>query len=227
MSGSPSRILVVEDDASVRAGLASSLGAEGFEVRTLTDGDGLETILDAFRPDLAILDIRLPSDRDGLELARSLRNRDDLPILFLTAVDGVDDRVAGFEAGGDDYVVKPFAMAEVLARVRALLRRTGRLHSRIIEVGDVVIDERTRTATRAGVELDLTPTELELLTALATKVGEVLSKTRLLSLVWEFDAYDDNLVEVHVSALRRKLEQHGPRIIHTVRGAGYVLRVDG
>lgn len=217
---------MVEDDASVREGLASSLGGEGFEVRTLTDGDGFEATLDTFRPDLAILDIRLPSQRNGIDLARALRSRDDLPILFLTAVDGVDDRVAGLEAGGDDYVVKPFAMAEVLARVRALLRRTGRLHSRIIEVGDVVIDERARLAHRAGQELDLTPTEYELLTVLAANVGEVLSKTRLLSLVWEFDAYDDNLVEVHVSALRRKLEEHGPRIIHTVRGAGYVLRVD-
>lgn len=217
---------MVEDDASVREGLASSLGGEGFEVRTLTDGDGFEATLDTFRPDLAILDIRLPSQRNGIDLARALRSRDDLPILFLTAVDGVDDRVAGLEAGGDDYVVKPFAMAEVLARVRALLRRTGRLHSRIIEVGDVVIDERARLAHRAGRELDLTPTEYELLTVLAANVGEVLSKTRLLSLVWEFDAYDDNLVEVHVSALRRKLEEHGPRIIHTVRGAGYVLRVD-
>ncbi len=216
----------MEDDASVREGLASSLGAEGFEVHTLTDGDGFEATLDTFRPDLAILDIRLPSERNGIDLARALRNRDDLPILFLTAVDGVDDRVAGLEAGGDDYVIKPFAMAEVLARVRALLRRAGRLHSRIIEVGDVVIDERSRLAHRAGRELDLTPTEYELLTVLAANVGEVLSKTRLLSLVWEFDAYDDNLVEVHVSALRRKLEEHGPRIIHTVRGAGYVLRAD-
>lgn len=216
----------MEDDASVREGLASSLGAEGFEVHTLTDGDGFEATLDTFRPDLAILDIRLPSERNGIDLARALRNRDDLPILFLTAVDGVDDRVAGLEVGGDDYVIKPFAMAEVLARVRALLRRAGRLHSRIIEVGDVVIDERSRLAHRAGRELDLTPTEYELLTVLAANVGEVLSKTRLLSLVWEFDAYDDNLVEVHVSALRRKLEEHGPRIIHTVRGAGYVLRAD-
>lgn len=216
----------MEDDASVREGLASSLGAEGFEVHTLTGGDGFEATLDTFRPDLAILDIRLPSERDGIDLARALRNRNDLPILFLTAVDGVDDRVAGLEAGGDDYVIKPFAMAEVLARVRALLRRAGRLHSRIIEVGDVVIDERSRLAHRAGRELDLTPTEYELLTVLAANVGEVLSKTRLLSLVWEFDAYDDNLVEVHVSALRRKLEEHGPRIIHTVRGAGYVLRAD-
>lgn len=224
MPTSPSRILVVEDDASVREGLASALRTEGFEVLPVEEATAAALALDRFRPDLAILDIRLPSARDGLDLARLVRSRGDLPILFLTAVDGVEDRVAGFEAGADDYVVKPFAMPELLARVRALLRRTDRLSSSTWEVDDLVIDERSRTAARDGVELDLTPTEFDLLLTFARHTGRTLSKTRILALVWEFEEYDPNLVEVHVSALRRKLEEHGPRLIQTVRGAGYVLR---
>lgn len=224
MRDTPSRVLVVEDDASVRDGLTAALRAEGFDVLGTEDARQAALALDRFRPDLAILDIRLPSERNGLDLARLVRSRADLPIVFLTAVDGVEDRVAGFEVGADDYVVKPFAMPELLARVRALLRRTGRLSSSVWEVGDLVVDERARSVRRGNAEVDLTPTEFDLLLTLGRHAGTPLSKTRILSLVWEFDEYDPNLVEVHVSALRRKLEAHGPRLIHTVRGAGYMLQ---
>jgi two-component system, OmpR family, response regulator len=144
--------------------------------------------------------------------------------VFVTAVETLEGRLTGFDVGGDDYLVKPFAMPELLARVRVLLRRTGRTTAQALQVGDVVVDELAQTAHRAGVPLELTPTELELLTAFVRRPGRVLSKERLLALVWDFDAYDDNLVEVYVSTLRRKLEVHGPRLLHTVRGAGYVWR---
>jgi DNA-binding response OmpR family regulator len=147
-----------------------------------------------------------------------------IPVIFLTAADALQDRLTGFEAGGDDYVVKPFAMAELLARVRALLRRSGRLDSPVIEIRDLLIDDSAKQAFRSGASLDLTPTEFELLSVLARSPNEVYSKGQLLSQVWGFDAYDPNLVEVHMSALRRKLEAHGPRLVHTVRGRGYVFR---
>jgi two-component system OmpR family response regulator len=157
-------------------------------------------------------------------MARLLRRTSGLPILFLTAADSVDDRLAGFQAGADDYLVKPFSMAELLARVQALLRRSGRLSSASWHVGDLVVDDAARMVVRAGVPLELTRTEYDLLTVLVQQIGTVLSKTQLLTQVWGFDAYDTNLVEVHMSALRRKLEAAGPRLVHTVRGAGYVLR---
>jgi DNA-binding response OmpR family regulator len=193
-------------------------------VLALPDGDRLTAHVDDFRPDLALLDVRLGDGPDGYQLAGSLRRQSTMPILFLTAADAVEDRLAGFEAGGDDYLVKPFSMAELLARVKALLKRSGRLSSASWQVGDLVVDEDARTVVRAGVSLDLTRTEYEMLAVLVRHVGKVLSKTQLLTQVWGFDAYDANLVEVHMSALRRKLEAAGPRIVHTVRGAGYVLR---
>jgi DNA-binding response OmpR family regulator len=145
-------------------------------------------------------------------------------VLFLTAADAVEDRLAGFSAGADDYLIKPFSMAELLARTQALLRRTGRLSSSTWQLGDLVVDDGARSVARDGVLLELTRTEYDLLAALVRHVGRVLSKTQLLTAVWGFDAYDTNLVEVHMSALRRKLEATGPRCIQTVRGAGYVLR---
>jgi two-component system OmpR family response regulator len=168
--------------------------------------------------------VRLPVGPDGYTLARVLRRTGDLPLLFLTAADGLDDRLAGFEAGADDYLVKPFSMAELLARAQALLRRSGRLSSAVTRVGDLVVDHGARTIVRGGESLELTRTEYELLLALAQHPGQVLSKVQLLTQVWGFDAYDTNVVEVHLSALRRKLEAHGPRLVHTVRGIGYVLR---
>ena len=218
------RVLVVEDDATIRDTLDIALRAAGYEVQAEADGTSLIKVFEAFRPDLAVLDVRLPVGPDGYAMASMLRRRSDLPVLFLTAADAVEDRLAGFGAGGDDYLVKPFSMAELLARTQALLRRAGRLSSSTWQVGDVVVDDGARTVSRAGAVLELTRTEYDLLAMLAQHVGRVLSKTQLLTSVWGFEAYDTNLVEVHMSALRRKLEAKGPRLIQTVRGAGYVLR---
>ncbi|MFD0578132.1 response regulator transcription factor [Dactylosporangium darangshiense] len=159
---------------------------------------------------------------DGFDLAARLRAGRDVPIMFLTARDTVEDRLRGFALGADDYLVKPFALEELLARLRAVLRRTGRL-DRVIEAGDLIIDEQAGLATRGGEPLELTPTELRVLAYLVRHRGLVLSKTQLLTQVWGYDAYDPNVVEVHMSALRRKLEARGPRIIETVRGLGYRL----
>jgi DNA-binding response OmpR family regulator len=215
---------MIEDDRSARESVGAALTQMGYLVEGRPTGEDLEEILTAFRPDLAIIDINLPSGPDGFALARQVRASAGVPVLFLTAADGIESRLSGFEAGGDDYLIKPFAMAELLARIRAVLRRSGRLKSPILEIRDLVIDEEAKTVVRAGQVLELTPTEYELLCALARSPGKALSKAQLLSQVWGFDAYDPNVVEVHVSSLRRKLEAHGPRLIHTERGRGYEFR---
>jgi DNA-binding response OmpR family regulator len=217
------RVLVVEDDSLIRSALDVALRSDGYEVRAEVDGTAIDEVADQFRPDLAILDVRLPAGPDGYAVARTLRGRSDLAVLFLTAADAVEDRLAGFDAGGDDYLVKPFSMAELLARTRALLRRAGRLASAVWQVGDLVVDDGARVAVRAGQNLDLTRIEYDLLSTLARRPGQVLSKVQLLAQVWGFDAYDANLVEVHMSALRKKLAVAGPPMIHTMRGVGYVL----
>ena len=218
------RVLVVEDDAPIRSALDVALRSEGYEVCAEPDGSNLEAVAEQFRPDLAIIDVRMPTGPDGYAMVRLLRASSDLPTLFLTAADGIDDRLAGFAAGGDDYLVKPFSMAELLARVKALLRRSGRLASAVWQVGELMVDDGARVVMRDGNKLDLTRTEYGLLSLFVRHPGQVLSKAQLLTEVWGFDAYDTNLVEVHLSALRRKVEAHGPRLIHTVRGMGYVLR---
>lgn len=218
------RILLVEDHDPLRGSLAATLRGEGYVVEALADGRDVPAVLDAFRPDLVVLDVWLPEGPDGLGLARLVRSRSDAPILFLTAATQLDDRLAGFEAGGDDYVTKPFPVPELLARIQALLRRAGRTRSAVHNVGDLLVDEGARTATRDGHDLRLTPTEFDLLVALVRRPGRVLSKPRLLALVWDGGEHDVNVVEAHISALRRKLEAHGPRQIHTVRGSGYVVR---
>ena len=212
--------MLVEDEQPVRQAVERALRRDGISVTGFADYPDPNLIL-AAAPDLAVLDVLLPSG-DGFELARKLRAARDLPFLFLTARDAVEDRVGGFTLGADDYLVKPFSLEELLARVRAVLRRTGRLGA-AIEAGDVVVDEQAGLATRAGSSLELTPTELRLLAYLVRQRGLVLSKHQLLTQVWGYDAYDPNVVEVHVSALRRKLEANGPRILHTVRGLGYRL----
>ncbi len=209
---------MVEDEAAVRRAVLAGLRQEGFAASGFADAVEPDMIL-ACAPDLAVLDVRLPSD-SGFALARRLRARSEVSIIFLTARDAVADRVEGLELGADDYVVKPFALEELLARIRAVLRRSGRL-STVLEVGDLLIDEHGGWVKRRGQEIPVTTTELRLLAFLVRHRGQALSKDQLLTQVWGYDAYDRNLVEVHVSALRRKLERAGPRVIHTVRGIGY------
>lgn len=219
---SSARVLVVEDDALIRESVSAALDRAGFVTRAVADGT-VAAIAADFRPDLALLDVTLPGPADGFGIARALRRDRDLPVIFLTARDSRADRLAGFGVGADDYVVKPFIVEELVARVRAVLRRLGRLPA-TLDLGDLTIDEQGAAVVRSGVQLELTATEYRLLAYLAHERGRILSKTQLLTQVWGYDDYDANLVEVHVSALRRKLEEHGPRILHTVRGFGYVLR---
>ena len=216
-------MLVVEDQDQVREALAEALRDAGYTVTALPDGSAFEQTVDTFRPDLAILDVMLPGGRGGLVLGRALRGRSDAALLFLTARDAVQDRLGGFDAGADDYLVKPYVTAELLARVGALLRRLGRVPS-TVQVGDLVLDEAAGVASRAGCRLDLTATEFRLLAYLVGNRGRTMSKTQILTQVWGYEDYDQNLVEVYVSGLRRKTEALGVRLIHTVRGIGYTLR---
>jgi two-component system OmpR family response regulator len=218
----PSRVLVIEDSEAIRAALESGLVSAGHAVVTHPDGRQLERDLAQFRPDVVVLDVMLPG-RDGFALLDAVRSGSDAGVIMLTARDGVEDRLRGLTTGADDYVVKPFVLAELIARVNALLRRLGRMQSTLV-VGDLVVDPDAGTVRRGQATIALTATEFKLLCHLAEHNGKVLTKTQILSAVWGFDAYDPNLVEVHISALRRKLEEHGPRLLHTLRGLGYVLR---
>ncbi|MEA2685630.1 MAG: two-component system, OmpR family, response regulator [Actinomycetota bacterium] len=215
-------MLVVEDEASARDLLTTILEDDGYQVRAAPDGSAALEIAEAFKPDLALIDAGLPG-LDGVEVARRLRLAADLPIIFVTAADSAEDVRGGFRMGADDYIVKPFDPEELSWRVRAVLRRSGRAVAQISECGDVILNEGTRSVTRAGAPLALTATEFKLLGVLIRSRARVVPKGQLLAQVWGYDA-DDHLLEVHMSALRRKLEVHGPRMIHTVRGAGYVLR---
>ena len=219
-----SRVLLVEDDASVRKALELAFRGEGYTVRAEADGSMLQAIAEEFRPDVAVLDVRLPVGPDGYAMARMLRTNDDLPVLLLTAADSLENRLAAFEAGADDHVGKPFSVAELLARMQALLRRSRRLAPNVVTLGDLVINGDTRVVSRAGAPIELTRTEFDLLGLLARHHDQILSKQQVLVHVWGFDDYSSNIIEVHLSALRRKLEACGPRLIHTVRGVGYVLR---
>lgn len=220
MNPDSARVLVIEDESVLRAAIANSLTAAGFRVRALPDGTDFTRELAAFRPDAAVLDVMLPG-ASGLHLAAELRATTQASVLFVTARDSVRDRLAGFEVGADDYIVKPFALVELVARVRAVLRRAGRLVSSTIEVGDLLVDEDVSRVQRGGYEILLTATELRLLVYLARNRDRVVSKTQILTQVWGYEDYDPNLVETFVSTLRRKLEARGDRLIHTVRGVGY------
>jgi two-component system response regulator MprA len=221
------RLLVVEDDPQVRAMLTRALGYEGFEVAAAADAGSALAELRAARPDLMLLDLLLP-DRDGVDVCRQLREAGDhVPILMLTARDTVSDRVAGLEAGADDYLVKPFSTAELVARIRALLRRhRDRTKAPERRLGGLVLDGATREVSRDGRRLRLTRREFDLLALFLDNPGAVLPRERLLTDAWGYEStVETNSVDVYVGYLRRKLEEDGePRLIHTVRGVGYVLR---
>jgi two-component system, OmpR family, response regulator len=217
------RILIVEDDAGLLSMVKWILEEEGYEVVATADGSEAVTTAESFRPHLAVLDVRLPG-MDGFTVARCLQDSHEVPVLFLTVADSLQDRLAGFSAGGDDYLTKPFEPVEFLARVRAIIRRTHKSAPRVWRLGDLVVDEGSHEVTRAGSIVGLTAVEFRLLCALLRHRGQVVSKDQLFAAVWG-DAYPSaNVVEVHISLLRRKLESHGQRLIHTVRNAGYVLR---
>jgi DNA-binding response OmpR family regulator len=220
------RVLVVEDDDAIAQVLQRSLRMEGYEVRIAGDGVAALDEAHAFLPDLVILDLGLPR-LDGVEVAKTLRQTDDVPILVLTARDGVEARVEGLDAGADDYLVKPFERQELLARLRALLRRRPPRGQATLTMSDLKLNPDTHEVTRAGRPIDLTQREFELLEYLMRNERIVISRQRLLDEVWGYDPFSmTNTIEVFVSNLRRKLEAGGePRLLHTIRGAGYVLRV--
>ena len=219
-------MLVVEDDDAIAQVLQRSLRMEGYEVRIAGDGVTALDEAHAFLPDLVILDLGLPR-LDGLEVAKMLRRTDDVPILVLTARDGVESRVEGLDAGADDDLVKPFERQELLARLRALLRRRPPRGQATLAMGDLKLNPDTHEVTRNGRSVDLTQREFELLEYMMRNERIVISRQRLLDEVWGYDPFSmTNTIEVFVSNLRRKLEADGePRLLHTIRGAGYVLRV--
>ncbi|GAA4691539.1 response regulator transcription factor [Pseudonocardia yuanmonensis] len=226
--GSPVRVLVVDDEATLSDLLSMALRYEGWEVRSA--GDGLTAVRTArdFKPDAVVLDIMLP-DLDGLEVLRRLRaDNPEVPVLFLTAKDAVEDRVAGLTAGGDDYVTKPFSLEELVARLRGLLRRAGMTAARQgseLVVGDLVLDEDSHEVRRGDTDVELTATEFELLRFLMRNPRRVLSKAQILDRVWHYDfGGQSNVVELYVSYLRKKIDAGRAPMIHTVRGAGYVLK---
>jgi DNA-binding response OmpR family regulator len=221
----PPRVLVVEDDKDIADVLVRSLRLEGYEVRLATDGLSALDDAHAFLPDVVILDLGLPR-LDGVEVAKTLRGEDDVPILMLTARDALEARVAGLDAGADDYLVKPFERQELLARIRALLRRRPPRGSAPLRVGDLSLNADTHEVYRGERGIELTQREFELLEYLMRNERIVVSRQRLLDEVWGYDPFSTtNTIEVFVSNVRRKLElDEEPRLLHTIRGAGYVLR---
>lgn len=230
--GSPIRAVVVDDEDSLTDLLSMALRYEGWDVRLAADGQKALSVIREFRPDVVVLDIMLP-DIDGLTVLSRLR-ADGLqtPILFLTAKDSVDDRVAGLTVGGDDYVTKPFSLEELVARLRALIRRSNITLSgaedSVIEVGDLSLDEESYEVRRAGVVVDLTATEFELLRFLMRNPRRVLSKAQILDRVWSYDfGGRSSVVEIYISYLRKKIDSLGAPMIHTVRGFGYLIKPAG
>lgn len=216
------RVLVVEDDDATRELLTSILEDDGYEVLAVGHGDMALGAAEEFGPDLAMLDCALPGS-SGVDVGRRLRQQSDIPIIFVTGADSTEDIRSGFNVGADDYIVKPFDSEELSWRVRAVLRRSGHAVAQRWEFADLVVDEGKRSVTRAGIEVTLTATEFQMLAVLVRNRTRLVPKGQLLHQVWGYEA-DDHLVEVHMSSLRRKLEAHGPRLIQTVRGVGYVLR---
>ncbi len=226
--GSPIRVLTVDDEASLTELLSMAMRYEGWEVSTAASGTEAVRVARDIRPDAIVLDMMLP-DFDGLEVMRRIRTEDpDVPVIFLTARDTVDDRIGGLTAGGDDYVTKPFSLEEVIARLRGLLRRTGVMENKsdsTLVVGDLTLDEDSHEVYRGTDEIHLTATEFELLRYLMRNPRRVLSKAQILDRVWNYDfGGQANVVELYISYLRKKIDADRSPMIHTMRGAGYVLR---
>jgi two-component system, OmpR family, response regulator len=222
------RVLVVDDEPTLAELVTMALRYEGWEVRSAGNGLTAVRLARDFRPDVVVLDVMLP-DLSGLDVLRRLREHTpNLPVLFLTAKDAVEDRIAGLTAGGDDYVTKPFSLEEVVLRLRALLRRTQVAESvsgSTLTVGDLTLDEDSREVYRGGTPVDLTATEFELLRFLMRNARKVLSKAQILDRVWHYDfGGQANIVELYISYLRKKIDAGREPMIHTLRGAGYVLK---
>lgn len=225
----PLKVLVVDDEPSIAQLLQMALRYDGWDVRVASNGAEAVQLADEFTPDVMVLDIMLP-DFDGMQVLSRLRSAGDpVPVLFLTALGSVDDRVKGLTAGGDDYMVKPFSIEELIARLRALVRRSHYFSDSgpnpILRVGDLVLNEDSYEVSRGGEPIELTSTEFELLRFFMRNPNRVLSKMQILDRVWSYD-YQGKLtvVELYVSYLRKKIDAHGEPMIRTVRGAGYVLK---
>ncbi|MGI9584228.1 MAG: response regulator transcription factor [Acidimicrobiia bacterium] len=226
MESTSTRVLIVEDDAAVREALERALGFEGYEIETARDGAVALEAIGKDETDLVVLDVMMPFV-DGIETCRRIRaSGNTVPILMLTAKAAVGDRVEGLDAGADDYMTKPFALDELLARIRALLRRSSGDVSEVMRFEDLVIDPASRTAMRGDRELGLTKTEFDLLLLLARRPGVVLDRDTIYEEIWGIDFItSSNSLDVYIGYLRRKTEvEDEPRLIHTVRGVGYVLR---
>ncbi|MBB1494029.1 response regulator transcription factor [Propioniciclava sp. MC1595] len=229
--GTPIRVLTVDDEPAITELLSMALRYEGWDVTTAHSGTTAVQAARDTRPDVLVLDMMLP-DFDGLEVMRRVRaEQPDVPVIFLTARDAVDDRIHGLTAGGDDYVTKPFSLEELVARLRGLLRRSGatlvKPGSQLV-VGDLALDEDSHEVTRGGEEIQLTATEFELLRYLMRNPRRVLSKAQILDRVWNYDfGGQANVVELYISYLRKKIDAGREPMIHTLRGAGYVLKPAG
>jgi len=222
------KALVVDDEESLADLVAMALRYEGWQVKTAHNVADAIAAHKEFSPDIAVLDIMLP-DGDGLGLLKKLREKDPaLPVLFLTAKDSVEDRVQGLTIGGDDYVTKPFSLEELVARLRSVLRRSGRgasVDQSILQVGDLTLNEDSYEVFRGDTPIELTSTEFELLRYLMSNPRRVLSKTHILDRVWDYDfGGKQSIVEIYISYLRKKIDTLGPALIHTVRGVGYMIK---
>ena len=223
------RLLVVEDEPNILELLSASLRYAGFDVLTATGGSEAVQAAQRHRPDLIVLDVMLP-DMDGFDVVRRLRGGGArIPVLFLTARDAMEDKVRGLTLGGDDYVTKPFSLEEVIARIRAVLRRThgdGAEPTPRLKFADLELDEDSHEVWRAGAQIQLSPTEFKLLRYFMGNANRVLSKMQILDHVWDYDFRGDTgIVESYVSVLRRKVDSAEPHLLHTLRGVGYVLRL--
>ena len=220
------RLLLVDDEDNLRSMLEAALRHSGFEVHPAANGrDALDAVPEV-KPDLIVLDVMLP-DLDGFDVCQRLRSTGDrTPVLFLTARDATEDKVRGLTMGGDDYLVKPFSLDELVARIHAVLRRTGNAkEGAVLACADLELDDEAHLVTRAGVETPLSPTEYNLLRYLLLNQGRVLSKAQILDHVWQYDfGGDGGVVETYIGYLRKKVDHVDPRLIHTVRGVGYTIR---